>query len=1357
MYGIFNGFANGAFRVKKVKKDKLTSQEIADGGYEWKEYKISHQDGYFEKVKDNTGLYDKVTKNGQVIFVKNKKAAGDYNWVKAENADGIPTDYEADKVWLTDYTLDISCWENIGDWLFENAELFKREVLNIPEDELDDYHVRVVTITPEELNKNVAKFTKYYDLADNGTNKKKMQKDINGEIDLIANADLISISPTTHSSGPDSEKGVVWLWEKYGRDQSGKLSTPLRFNRGFGDNDLDWQTTMELFMKIGVVEDSAALVYDITCYDVPPSKSWDSSKILSADVKGIISGTNATGYINNVYKLCLLLRQRNPVETYNLYFNTNGGKITPSVTTARVNGITTGSFNVQNNNAAKIYWNNYTFLPPLPDDTYPAYITQEKPNYQKYLADIGCILGWNDKHDAVLRNTYSYNGTSDIVQYFTKINYGLTEVAKSDTGISYSKEFYDWMEENARKTDSNALRPVNATSSQAIEYIVNLEKTNHSKESITILDLEPCNDFKLTVSDIRKMLPEYTGIINIEQQTTAEFIGKIDDLINTYDLIYIGTNTGKMNTVIENGKVKTVYNDPMLDGLIYTHVGDRIIGYDSFKGILKKNGQIVKAIDSINLNIDISYIKNYILKGAGKVTETAFRNIMNNADFYRFPGNDITGLKKQALQDYVDGGFPLLLENDLYQCDKDIIDDSSHLYHFIYENKNKKELINRKNLTEYSDQYIKTRENLKELLAKKRLEIQLISAPTEYGEKDNSTLITDGTLYFQFQIMALSDADRNADYQWNVYVDANGDGRFVENEKILGGSAKAGETVSGIKKLLDKYTGVVPWKLEAVSKDKKNIRAERKGYAAFKGQLTEQEKEKTQIRVLQITSNKSTLNLEELLNPPSGKTSLFYKYTSNLDDFNIDVKTINVTQFENMYKGPGKAYDVNRPEETDKLYYKKDADGKKIPYDMLIFGFGDCYSDISNENGALNNVQAFIDSGRSVMFTHDTTSFVNLPSDEYNRLNTGLANWGYGFNQYLRNRVGLDRFGVMKEDGDTTPYDSATMPGKVASGIYKNSTGLYPETQGITYGILNAYGNPKDFNDIYNICSSFPVFSTGNDTVKGINIAHYYTTKVTKVNEGQITNYPYKIPEEFTITKTHTQYYQLNMDDPEIVVWFCLSDEKGGKGPYSTSPNDVRNNYYIYSKGNIMYTGVGHSSIDKLYNIGKEDETNGDEVKLFINTIIASYSAGVTAPDIEITNEDAIQNSLREYTLYEDEKNADLTGTSKRIHFIVDDRNLLSDRTIARIYYYDSSGNPILVNPAVKAMDGTPAQKYGGTADGAEAGYYVTNGKEYCFDFPLDQFAEKGVDCFTITATNEDNVTGSVKGTVLERGLFDLD
>lgn len=1356
----FNNFAGDAFEVKTIQKEILdASDKIED--WEWKKSEEPNHNGYFQKVTDSTGNYNLVQVEEPFFFEKKKEGGGEYIWVEEENSENIPTDYSLDLVWMEEnYTLDTSYWEKVGNGLLQNKEFFKREVLNLSKELIENYQIRVVTITPDELNKNVEKFSKYYDLSNKGKNNKVLTKENgDGEIDLIGNADFISIS----LDAQEHTRELIDFWEEYGRDKSGLSSATGRYTMNFGDQDFNWQTTMELFMKAGVVEDIAPIVYDMNSFINPPSNTSSKSKL-----NNTISGQPYFGNSNNVYKLILLLRQRNPLEFYNLYFNTNGGEITPLVTTETIDGRTTGKFNVEVKNEldTKLFWNEYTFCPPYPDGTYPNNINKEE--YKEYLNKLGFIIGESDYSgqclDGVIRNTYSYNGESSIIKYFVSLDDKVAIKEPKNTRYHYNTEFFDYLV----KKEGGA-RPGKASPSMAFEYILNRQRPDwNGKKEVTILDLEPSNEFTLTVQDIRYMVPTYSGIIKIKQQTTAEFIGKIEDLNNTYDMIFIGTKTGTMNTVMENKKLKTVYNDPMLDGLIYTHVGDRVIGYDSFKGILKNDNRVVKAMDSINFS-DSSFNTSKIFKGYNGmfnknirdyydyskwkwIYKSEFDKMMETADFYRYSGNDITSIKRLDLEEYVDGGFPVLLEDDLYQCNKSIIDDSSHLYDFLLDNKNNSKLINKKELTENSDQYYTTQKNLTKLLARERLAVDLTQSPIEFDVNNKSTLIEDRTLRYEFTISPPTESNSEDLYKWNIYVDANADGRFVGKEIVLTDTTKAGISISRVKRLSEKYAGVIPWKLEVISNNNPNIRTGKSGFAAFKVKsINEFEKEKTQINILQITSNSSTLNLQELMNPSSGKTSLFYKYTSNLDDFNVNITTINVNEFVNKYKGFGNRYDVNKPEETDKIYFTKD--GEKVPYDMLIFGFGDCYSDITNDNGALNNVQAFIDSGRSVLFTHDTTSFVNLKSNEYDRLNTGLANWGYGFNQYLRNRVGLDRFGVMREAGDTTPYDTGAMPSKVASSIYKNGTNQYPELQGITYGILVAYSNPNGINEIYNANKKYPPFSTGNNIVDGNAMSQYHSYKVSKVNEGQITNYPYEIPDDFNTTQTHTQYYQLNMDDPEIVVWYALSDDKGN-GPYSTSPNDVRNNYYIYSKDNIMYTGVGHASIDKLVNKGAADGGNANEVKLFINTMIASYNAGVTAPEVQITNEDAIQNSAKEYTLYEDiERFADLSGTTRRIKFIGDDKNLLSSKQIVRIYYYDNYDNLVLKNPVVKAMDGNVAFPY----TGEENGYYINNGKEYYFDFPLNSFATKGNDKFLITVTNEDNLKGNTKGIIIGRSLFDLD
>ena len=143
----------------------------------------------------------------------------------------------------------------------------------------------------------------------------------------------------------------------------------------------------------------------------------------------------------------------------------------------------------------------------------------------------------------------------------------------------------------------------------------------------------------------------------------------------------------------------------------------------------------------------------------------------------------------------------------------------------------------------------------------------------------------------------------------------------------------------------------------------------------------------------------------------------------------------------------------------------------------------------------------------------------------------------------------------------------------------------------------------------------------------GFNNHNDETTLVTKTNEGQITQYPYKIGDwsnhntvfddtKLKVAKTHGQYYQLNMEDPEVTVWYCLADGKdrgnGKSDTYGVSPNDASNNYYIYSKDNIFYSGVGHSKVE-----------SDMEAKLFINTMIGAYRVSYEPPIVEVLNPEA--------------------------------------------------------------------------------------------------------------------------------------
>lgn len=129
------------------------------------------------------------------------------------------------------------------------------------------------------------------------------------------------------------------------------------------------------------------------------------------------------------------------------------------------------------------------------------------------------------------------------------------------------------------------------------------------------------------------------------------------------------------------------------------------------------------------------------------------------------------------------------------------------------------------------------------------------------------------------------------------------------------------------------------------------------------------------------------------------------------------------------------------------------------------------------------------------------------------------------------------------------------------------------------------------------------------------------TTAIRQVNKGSLTTYPYDInTAEFggttgdaatgkiAINPTHEQTYQVHLNAGETTVWYTLADPIGTSKAdrvYDLIPKDGVNDYYIYSSGNLTYTGAGHTNAFNLL-----------EAKLFINTLIAAYRITEEIPTV---------------------------------------------------------------------------------------------------------------------------------------------
>lgn len=1030
----------------------------------------------------------------------------------------------------------------------------------------------------------------------------------------------------------------------------------------------------------------------------------------------------------------------------------------------------------------------------------------------------------------------------------------------------------------AKKNNSNAAQMDEEISKASItRYILNWYMHRVTvKSSIRVLDLEPCYDFSDTLksklqTDVVNMMG-MTGIydasaINITQMSSAEFIGKIEDLNEKYDMIYLGARVSKMNT--ENGV--TVYNDPQMKGLIYSHVGDY---YDYATETNTENVTLARETYNARHRLQDSSLDH------NKTDDDDSTN--KSADVYRGPGNDMNSTRYEEFCQFIKAGYPVVIADAFIKVDNNNIpvastatlDKNSYFYKLVQfaltKDENGQYLYWQKNIfteSQLTDNTADTK--LGTTLSARRsvfcnyLNLSKLSVNwvTTYGaaypqeleyngqngaSNGGSLKKIDGKYQLQYIFTLQNDAaisQTGTTYDCKLFVDKNADGRFSGSDYVEGKIYTSSEEVSGltvyirkgdewnkvdpiatangnryelrtgetyrvIRALPEEYVGVIPWKLVFYDNADRLVRTAKSGYTS----VPQQNGKKT-IRVLQLLSddNRNNWNLHDEQN---NSNSTFSKCINGLTDWNVvgldqvgaDGKVTPSKSIDSMTV----TYLVN---EKLKIGGTSDADIQKIyqesynlfqQYDMLILGFGDAYrfgytygaSDIYYNR--LDNVKRnlavgwavrdYIESGKSILFTHDTTSYVNniqsaiMWNDEgyAEKNNTNYWYWGYEFNKTIRASVGLDRYGALKEyyqqraastTGEEQKRDQEylkTLESYTFDEIKEpNSDNVLMQKEGLTkYTVvrfLRSYLEDLRINGSSSV--KFPVENSllkkaGYDNGNGPDWNHpsnllmgdYAGSSLiaTQVNEGQITQYPYQISanEQLEISNTHYQWLQPNMEldrngdgKNDIVVWYCISGVAEGNyqktNIYNITPNDVVNNYYIYTMGNVTYSGAGHSKPSKE-----------SEIKLFVNTMIAAYNAGVTAPSVSFKDKSGskIQSV---YMLYDpvnhivlDDKN---NGTIS-VNFQADDYNILAGGQQLCVEFYKSCADD---TSGAISVDGITGKVLRLKTDG-EDGLKITDSNGNVIS-PIER---NGVmNCYPIT----NGATYTLKFSSDEMGLFRTD
>ncbi len=1152
--------------------------------------------GYYEKVASGQGTFkytgvnaldgysDKVFGAGanryMPTFEKAEDGSGDFIWVTI----GSPTDEHsgmAEKAFL-----DLAKSENINHASNETENITFKEGDRV-------YTVRTgnETYVPDgkgdyESTRHPVHFNSFIRTALNIRKKSDVDsyhiviktiepKELAANPQWIDYADLIYMQ----QSGPTNGTGY---WDKAEADgyndlkrikDTGTGTTASTFSSN-KSNDFTWEVARKLFMKVNAMEDYdgtkqfnfAPLLWDaaITTHnDFNNSTGNVTTYPLDYSTLGIVSSYPQTlaGSNMNIYKFLVMNFMMKQENFYKFFFRnakaSDGKPVIPNEPDLAGGVYNTTGLSTAQEALAQEYWNDWTFRPAGTENAWS--ITQKQIDLYGLNMSGGAMLHMGtDGHvnEGLNGGTLSFNPGNTFSQLSDQSLFSADNPSLNDA--------FEWYRDEHDQNYSS-ISPL-----QMIFYLLNYKKSgvggddpgSRLKKEIKILEVEPCSEYTLTPTFLSAYLPPSKfdpDKIEIEYMTTQEFNGLKSDLTGEYDLIYIGLNTGKLN---QDTNGNTVYNDTGLKRKAVVHVGDE-------------------------------------------------------AGDYRYSGNDISKLKRKQLEDYVNSGNALVLADKLhvegssgYSVNQTIVDKSSNLYKFANSNiKEKANVIALSNLSfnPFLKQYCITYQDSKIIVSE---------TPVQYDSTKSSASLGGSTLNFTFTIGepdpdkaegvedmkygvkilmdidydgVVSDNDEESevvyDSYYNVDSEASSEGDVnapkqyyqyiygVEGEEEKDIVYKNTHSVSfdfntfyQNRKQPLRRNGAISWRFMVYDINNPEYYIAESGTSWYNGSSSG----KMEINVYQIIDSEDKDTAVDLESAPA----LFTTYSENLVNYDITVETETLEEYLARFT-------ETYPYTTD-IPFSDETMSQFEDYNVFLVSCGTSLQEADNTHGAVSFITKEAENGASVLYTTKALSKDSEASE--------------GITQGIKNILNQSRF----TDSTASYVDEPT---------FKNSAydlGDYASLE-YTYGSVMEKGSGE-----------YKAFS--NDLWDGIEYGSEAesTNMITRENIGAVTTYPYTISSQVDVSGNIAQDFQLNMDNSQLAVWYCLGGADDSS-MYGISPNDATNNYYLYTVDNVTYTGINLAEV-----------TGAEEMQLFINTLIGNYEIGYRPPNVTVNDIKGIESEEKD-------------------------------------------------------------------------------------------------------------------------------
>ena len=206
------------------------------------------------------------------------------------------------------------------------------------------------------------------------------------------------------------------------------------------------------------------------------------------------------------------------------------------------------------------------------------------------------------------------------------------------------------------------------------------------------------------------------------------------------------------------------------------------------------------------------------------------------------------------------------------------------------------------------------------------------------------------------------------------------------------------------------------------------------------------------------------------------------------------------------------------------------------------------------------------------------------------------------------------------------------------------------------------------------------------------------------LNEGSIFSYPYSIGKSVALDggKSYQAYdYLLDLSSlkaPFVTPWFVFSQSGNNTNAYDISPKDGANNYWLYSRSNVVFIGNDDYS-GFTYQADNQQNPTGTgllESQMFVNAMMLAYDSGVHNLKVDIVaGFDTTAAKVASISIpfdkdLENQGESGLLDETVDVYFKFKNSNLTLSNAYNVNFYYEDTAGSVTLNVGDEVVQVTP-------------------------------------------------------------------